>query len=327
MNNLDSEVPSNTQPELPFRNLFLNAGVVNGLNKPWMYVLGVSLVVFAYLLIGSIFLMPLMKLAMNAGVTMQELTENQALIFDSEKLGINKNIILMVQFGLFVAAFVGLVVAVRFIHQKRFISVLTGYDRFRFKHFFFAFGIWAVVLVTALVVTYFAAPDELVWQFNAVKFVQLFFVCIIFLPIQTLVEEVLFRGYLLQGLSQVFKNGWVPLLITSLLFAMAHLSNPEISAYGKGLMVTYYLMFALFLGVITLLSEGLELAYGIHLANNLLSALFITSKNSVLKTDALFFAKTEDAGAELVFAMCALIAVFVLFWIKYRWRNFSLIIK
>lgn len=327
MNNLDSDPTPNTQPELPFRNLFLNAGVVNGLNKPWMYFLGVSLVVFAYLFIGSILLMPLMKIAMNAGVTASELMENQYIIFDPVRLGINKNIILMVQFGLFVAAFIGLFVAVRFIHQKRFISVLSAYDKFRFGHFFFAFGTWAFVLVVALMVTLFSAPEELEWQFDLGRFLQLLLICVIFLPIQTLVEEVLFRGYLMQGLSQVFKNGWLPLIVTSVLFAMAHMSNPEISAYGKWLMVTYYMMFALFLGVVTLMSEGLELAYGIHLANNLLSALFITSKNSVLKTDALFYAKTEDAGAELVFAMCALIAVFVLFWFKYRWRNFSLILK
>lgn len=326
MNNLPSE-DQQEQPVLPFSNLFLNAGVVNGHNKPWMYFFGISLIVFAYLMIGGLLLMPLMYYATDAGITPSEIMENQYILFDAARLGINKNIILMVQFGLFVAAFVGLYVAVRFIHRKPFLSLLSGYDKFRFKQFFFAFATWSVVLVIALFVTVLAAPDELVWQFDAARFVQLLVICLIFLPIQTLVEEVVFRAYLLQGLSQVFKNGWVPSLITSVLFASAHMSNPEISAYGTGLMVAYYMLFALFLGAITLMSEGLELAYGIHLANNLLSALFITSENSVLKTDALFYAKTEDAGAELVFAMCALIAVFVLFWFKYRWRNFSLILK
>ena len=326
MNNLPSE-EQQEQPALPFSNLFLNAGVVNGFNKPWMYFFGISLIVFAYLMIGGLLLLPLIKIATDAGVTAAELAGNQYIIFDPVRLGISKNIILMVQFGLFVAAFIGLYVAVRYIHRKPFLSLLTAFDKFRYKHFFFAFATWSVVLVIALLVTVLAAPGELVWQFDSGKFLQLFVICVLFLPIQTLVEEVVFRAYLLQGLSQVFKNCWMPLIITSVLFASAHLSNPEISAYGKGLMVSYYMLFAVFLGVITLMSEGLELAYGIHLANNLLSALFITSENSVLKTDALFYAKTEDAGAELIFAMCALIAVFVLFWFKYRWRNFSLILK
>ncbi len=327
MDNLDSDVSQPEPKKLPFENLFLNAGVVEGGNKPWMYLLGIMAVVFSYLIIGGLLIMPLVAFALEAGVTADELARNQYVVFDPVRLGINKNIILMVQFGLFVAAFIGLFLAVKLIHRKRFISVVTGFEKFRYSKFFFAFMLWASILVISMLVTYFSSPGDLKLQFDATKFFQLFLVCIVFLPIQTLTEEVFFRGYMLQGLSQVFRNGIIPLIITSFFFASAHMSNPETGAYGPALMFTYYFVFAVFLSAITLLSEGLELAYGIHLSNNLISALMVTSDHSVLKTDAIFYTTAEDAGAELVLAICTIVAVFVVFLFKYRWRNFSLIIK
>lgn len=327
MDNLSSSEIDQESKKLPFNNLFLNTGLVEGSNKFWMYLFTLALTVAGYLIVGGLLLMPLVKIALDAGVTNAELLQNQYIIFDHVRLGINKNYILLIQFGLFVAAFLGFFIALRLIHRKRLISVITAFEKFRFRNFFFAFTLWASILLIAMVVTYFAAGDGFVLQFDLFKFLQLFLICLVFLPIQTLTEEVLFRGYMLQGLAQVFKNGWVPLIITSILFGLAHMSNPETTAYGSALMMSYYVLFALFLGVITLMSEGLELAYGIHLANNLVSALLVTSKNSVLKTDAVFYAQSEDAAAELVLAICSLIAVFVVFWFKYRWRNFSLIIK
>lgn len=327
MDNLSSSETLPEQKKLPFNNLFLNAGVVDGGNKLWMYFFTITLTVAAYLVIGGLMIMPLVKIAMDAGVTQADLVNNQYIIFDHERLGINKNYILLIQFGLFVAAFFGFLFAIKLIHHKRLLSVVTAFEKFRYRNFFFAFGLWSAILVIAMLVTYFTAGEDLVVQFDLPKFLILFLICIVFLPIQTLTEEIMFRGYLMQGLSQVFKNGLIPLIITSILFGMAHMSNPETSAYGSTLMLSYYILFAFFLGVITLLSEGLELAYGIHLANNLISALLVTSKNSVLKTDAIFYAKAENASAELVLAICSLIAVFIVFWFKYNWRNFSLILK
>jgi len=313
--------------ELPFNNLFLNTGFVEGGNKLWMYVFGIAATILGYLVIGGLLVLPLFDRALKMGVTQAELLANQYIVFDPIRLDLNKNIILMVQFGLFVAAFLGLLFSIKVIHRKRFITVITAFEKFRFKKFFFAFGLWASLILITFLITFLMSPENLVLQFDLVSFLQLFFICIIFLPIQTLTEEIIFRGYLLQGLSQVFKNGLVPIVITSTMFGTAHLSNPEASAYGAYIMLSYYVVFAFFLGVITLMSEGLELAFGIHLANNLISALLVTSPNSVLKTDAIFYARTENVNTELMMAFCALLIVFVVFWKKYNWKNFALVVR
>ncbi len=323
-----SELQQNNQSlKLPFQNLFLNAGVVYGKNKLWMYLFGVVAVIAGYAFGQVILTIPLIRIATANGITLKEIMENNYILFDPEMLGINKNIILLIEFGFFVFAFLSFYLAVKLIHKKPFLSVVTAFEKFRYNHFFFAFLLWSFILVTAMVVTYMADSESVTLQFDAGKFAVLFILCILFLPFQTLIEEVFFRGYLIQGMAQVFKNGIVPLVISSAFFGMAHMSNPEIAAYGKWTMFAYYVVFAMFLGAITLLDEGLELAYGIHLSNNLVSALMVTSKHSVLKTDAIFYTQSEDATAELVLAFCSIVAVFVIFWIKYRWKSFSLLIK
>lgn len=313
--------------ELPFNNLFLNTGFVEGGNKFWMYLFGISATILGYLFIGSLLVLPLMSRALKMGVTQAELLANQYIVFDPVRLDLNKNIILMVQFGLFVAAFLGLLLSLKLIHHKRLLSVITAFEKFRFKNFFFGFAIWSVMIVLSFIVTYITNSENLVFQFDLMRFLQLFVICIVFLPIQTLTEEIIFRGYLLQGLSQVFKNGIVPILITSIMFGSAHLSNPEAGAFGAYVMLSYYVVFAFFLGIVTLMSEGLELAFGIHLANNLLSSLILTSQNSVLKTDAIFYARTEDANMDIALSFVALIIVFIIFWKKYGWKDFSLVIR
>ena len=147
------------------------------------------------------------------------------------------------------------------------------------------------------------------------------------MPIQTGLEEVIFRGYLIQGLSQIFKNGIIPLIITSLLFGLAHMSNPEVRAYGWPVMLTYFVGFALFMGALTLLDEGLELAFGIHFANNIISSVMINEPNSVIKTYSIFEAKTSNPYAEIVLWFCLAFITFAVFWMKYRWTNFKLILK
>jgi hypothetical protein len=105
------------------------------------------------------------------------------------------------------------------------------------------------------------------------------------------------------------------------------MANPEAKTFGWSIMFPYYTLFGLFLGIITLLDEGLELALGIHCANNLISSLLITSPNGVLKTDAIFVAKLEDPGTEIVLWAVLATLTFIIFWLKYRWKNFNLIIK
>ncbi len=321
------DINEDVKPTLPFNNLYLLSGLTNGFNKGWMYAITLLLIIIGYVGYQAIIALPLVQLALNNGITTQQILQNNNLIFDSDALHIDRNIILLLLFGMFVFAFLGFLIGLKKIHKKTLTSVLTGYQTFRFKRFWFAFTIWASMLIFTVLLAFIFEPNSLSINFNIGGFTVSLVLMLVFMPIQTGVEEVIFRGYLLQGLSQVFKNGIVPLLITSSLFGLAHMGNPEVQAYGIGLMLPYYVGFALFLGILTLLDEGLELAFGIHFANNIISSILVTQPNSVIKTYAIFEAKPGNPATEIIMWFCMATITFVIFKTKYRFKNFNLIIK
>ncbi len=123
-------------------------------------------------------------------------------------------------------------------------------------------------------------------NFNLVPFLILCFIAIIFVPLQTSFEEYLFRGYLMQGIGVIVKNKWVPLIITSAVFGLLHFANPEVDKLGSVIMV-YYIGTGLFLGIMTLMDEGMELSLGFHAANNLFTALLVTADWTAFQTHSI----------------------------------------
>jgi uncharacterized protein len=274
-------------------------------------------------------------LATGKGFTQFELLSDPSLLINADKLGISRNYVVMGLFGIFLIAFWVFVTCVRKFHRKTLTSVLTGYDRFRFRRFWFAFAVWAVLVLITFFVDLLTSPESYTYTFSRDGFsfstvaallgsVVIMLICV---PFQSGFEESFFRGYAMQGLAQAFRNGIIPLLITSVLFGLVHMDNPEVKKYGAGIMLLYYSCFGLFLGAITLLDEGLELALGIHIANNLVSSILVTSDESALKTYSLFTTGSGNAYIEfVVWIVCALIT-FLILMRRYRWKNFSLLVK
>jgi membrane protease YdiL (CAAX protease family) len=80
----------------------------------------------------------------------------------------------------------------------------------------------------------------------------------VFIPFQAAFEEVLFRGYLMQGFAAILKNRWFPLVMTSVLFGLMHAFNPEVKEFGFLTMMPQYILFGLIFGAITILMTGLK---------------------------------------------------------------------
>lgn len=318
---------TNQNIEIPFQNLFLTKGFVTGKNEPWRYVLGIIIAAVGYFVFQSIIMFPLINAALENGVLMNEILQNPNIIFSPEKTGINKSVLLAIMMGMFVFTLLFFWLAIKFIQQKPLSSVITGYDRIRWNRYFFAFSVWGLLLIGLTVVSYLISPQDMVLQFNPSAFIVLVLVSVIFIPIQTATEEILFRGYLMQGLGIGLKNGIFPLIITSILFGLMHGTNPEAQAHGFLIMMPYYILFGAFLGVLTLLDEGAELAMGIHCANNLLSSLLVCSKNSVLQTDAIFYTSVENPSGEFLIWIIMALVCFIILRKKYQLNNWSLILR
>ncbi len=237
---------------------------------------------------------------------------------------LDKNTNLFLMLLSFAVALVGLYFVVRIQHNQKFKDIVTSRKKIDWSRFFFAFSIWGAFQVISVAISYFAEPEEYIWNFNLVPFLILFLIAIVMLPIQTSTEELVFRGYLMQGFGLLAKNKWVPLLVTSVSFGLLHSANPEVEKMGNIAMI-YYIGTGLFLGIMVLMDEGLELSLGFHAANNLFAALLVTSDWSALQTNSILKDVAEpSAGFEIVFPVLVIFPILLfIFSKKYNWTNWK----
>ena len=231
----------------------------------------------------------------------------------------NTTLVLMLLPFVFVAALV--LILIRYMHNISIRAFITSRAKIDWKRIGFSFV--GIVLLNFLffVFSYYSNPSHFQWNFDPQAFAILFLVAIVLVPLQTSAEELFFRGYLMQGLGQVFKHRIFPLLITSLLFGFMHFGNPEIDKLGPLLMVSYVSM-GFFFGIITLMDEGLELALGYHAGNNLLISLLVTADWTAFQTNSLFLdVSTPDVYMLAFMQLPMLLILLVLFSWKYGWNN------
>ena len=208
------------------------------------------------------------------------------------------------------------------LHNQSILSLITARNRVDYKKIFFSFMLWGSISTLMVFFDYWMSPEDFSWNFKPLTFLILFLISIVMIPLQTTLEEIIFRGYLLQGFGVLFKNRWMPLLTTSTLFGLLHLWNPEIDKLGIHL-IWYYIGTGLFLGLITLMDEGLELALGFHAANNLVTALLVTASWTAFQTESLLIDNSEPSlGVELILTLLLIYPLIVfIFAKKYKWKN------
>ena len=131
----------------------------------------------------------------------------------------------------------------------------------------------------------------------------------------------------MQHIGVLVKNKWFPLILTSVLFGIAHSANPEIGAIGFWKMMIFYIGTGLLLGIMTLMDDGLELALGWHLGNNLLASLLVTADWTALQTDAVFKSTADPSMSvlsEILFPVLIIYPIMLLILSKkYGWKNWK----
>ncbi len=237
-------------------------------------------------------------------------------------VGMDKNLYLFLMLLSFVIGLVTLFFVVKKIHNRSIKSIITSRKKIDWKRILFSFNIWFTISVIMLIVGYISEPNIFIWNFKPIPFLILVVVSFLFIPLQTSLEELLFRGYIMQHIGVLVKNRWFPLFFTSILFGVMHGANPEVDKIGPMIMI-FYIGTGLFLGIITLMDEGTELALGFHAANNIVGALFVTQDWVVFQTDALLIDTSKpDLSLEAFFPVFILYPIlFYIFYKKYHWSN------
>lgn len=213
-------------------------------------------------------------------------------------------------------------------HKRSLVSLTTSRNKIDFRRVLFSFSTVVFLSLISFLITYSFDSSTIVLNFNLMKFSILVVISSILFPFQIGFEEYLFRGYLMQQLGIIAKNRWFPLLFTSVLFGVLHIMNPEVTELGYGILV-FYIATGFILGVLTLMDEGIELALGFHLANNIMSALLISSNYAAIQTDAIFKYTGKENSSDILFEMIFSIAIvypiiLFIFAKKYRWISWSI---
>ena len=85
-----------------------------------------------------------------------------------------------------------------------------------------------------------------------------------------------------------------------------------------------YLIMGFFLGLITLMDEGLELALGWHYANNVAAALLVTADWTALQTDSIYkYVGEPDVTSQILPALIIFPILIYHFSVKYKWSGWK----
>ncbi|MFK7807227.1 MAG: lysostaphin resistance A-like protein [Saprospiraceae bacterium] len=299
--------------------------VNQGKNNWWRWLLTILFTIIGYV-IGQVPLFIVMTNAVtksNDGVLDLLEVEELAQSMNFDAYGINPNMVLVMVLLMFVFAMLGLWFGVATLHKRPFRSLITPMKNINWSKIFFAFGLWTFFSLVLEGASYLMDTENYIFNFEAATFFPLLIIALTLLPIQTSFEEIFMRGYLMQGMSSWAPMRWIPLVLTSVIFGGMHIMNPEVREFGLGIMMTYYMGVGLFLGIITLMDDSLELALGVHAATNIFGALFVTFESSALQTPAIFRLKEVDVTWMIPVFFIAAAAFTFICAKKYGWTDWS----
>ncbi|MGX7666633.1 CPBP family intramembrane glutamic endopeptidase [Flavobacterium pedocola] len=218
----------------------------------------------------------------------------------------------------------GLLFWVKFLHNQSIRSLTTARKKVDWSRILFAFLLWGSITALMTIAAYFSAPENFVVNFDPAAFFPFLILALILIPMQTSFEEYLFRGYLMQGFGIFTNSRLIPFMVTSVLFGLMHIANPEVGKMGMVIMV-YYIGTGFFLGLITLMDEGLELALGFHAANNLVGALLVTADWTAFQTNSVLKDISEpNAGFDVMVPIFIIFPILIfIFAKKYKWSGWK----
>lgn len=246
---------------------------------------------------------------------------------DFSILGLDPNSGLVLMLFPFVAGLAAFIILIKPLNDRTLKMTINGTNKIRWNHFFISAFVWLVLSAIYLFIYLKLDPSNFVLNNTTISLITLSVVSVLLIPFQAAFEEVLFRGFLMQGFAAVLRNRWFPLIMTSVLFALMHAFNPEIKEFGFYTMMPQYILFGLIFGIITLMDDGIEASMGAHTANNIFLCIMVTNKASALQTPALYVQNNVFPSTEFTGLLISGIIFVLILKIVFKWEGFSVLSK
>jgi membrane protease YdiL (CAAX protease family) len=241
-------------------------------------------------------------------------------------LDFDLNVGLLIMLFPFVTGILTFILLVKPLHRRTIQQTINGTGSIRWKRVFISGLVWAIISGLYLIVYIGIEPSNFTLSNTSVSLIWLIIISLLLIPFQASFEEVLFRGYLMQGFAVIVRNRWFPLIMTSVLFAFMHALNPEVKEYGFLTMMPQYLLFGLVFGLASIMDDGIEVAMGAHTANNIFLCIFVTNSSSALQTSALYLQKDIYPWAEFAGLLIGSVIFIIVLKMIYKW-DFSFVVK
>jgi membrane protease YdiL (CAAX protease family) len=297
----------------------------SGKNMFWRYIVMIVVILIASNTVGALPLLVALGIrSVSHPEVMQQLAANPN---DYSVLGLDPNTGLVMMLFPFLAGLGAYILLIKPLNNRKFVSTLNGTGKIRWNRFFISALVWIILSFLYLFVYMKVDPSNFSINNKSTSLIVLILVSIVFIPFQAAFEEVLFRGYLMQGFGVLIRHRWFPLIMTSVLFGLMHAFNPEVKEYGFLTMIPQYILFGLIFGVITILDDGIEAAMGAHTANNVFLCIMVTNKASALQTPALLEQNSIYPWTEFTGLLLSGLALVLILKVIFKWNDFSLLWK
>jgi uncharacterized protein len=288
-----------------------------GKNNWWRYLLTIFLVAMG-IIGGSIGLGLIIGIFYIVYLSMTGLTDPGQLMSALYSLN-SEPFFLLIGGGIsYIFALVMLFIGIRFIHNRKFITLVNTDSKFDFKRVLKGAGAWSVIMLVSLAATLIIDPSGIKFTFNPLGFVILLILSLFIFAIQASTEELFFRGYLMQGFALLTKKPIIPLILTSIIFSIGHYWNGNTSLEGIDLLLQTFVM-GITLGIIVLGENRLETAMGVHIANNIFVTVIFNDPNSLFGElpSIISYSPTPNPLIDVPFiVLWSLILLTIIFWNK-----------
>lgn len=242
-------------------------------------------------------------------------------------LGIEPNTFLLMMIFPFIVGLIMFIILIKPLNYRSLLTIINGNNKFRWNRFFIAGIVWVVISALYLIINIKVDPSNFNLNNLSQTLLPLILISVFLIPFQASFEEILFRGYLMQGFTVLVRNRLFPLIMTSVLFGLMHVLNPEVKEFGFFTMMPQYMLFGVIFGIITVMDNGIEAAMGAHAANNAFLSIMVTHKSSTLQTPAVYEQMNIQPWAEFGMMLIMGLLIIVILKVTFKWNDFSVLLS
>lgn len=293
---------------------FVEAAVA-GQNQTWRYLLSLFLTTL-FTLLGVLLLVGaavLVFLMVAGGHGLRDYSDS-AKLFETEHGGLILLVLFLLSVFLLAPA---TMLAIRIAHRRPASSLFLRDRAFRWGLFAKSTGAGLAGFAAISAIYALCSPGEIEVVKDPEKYLPFVLVVALLMPLQAFGEEVLFRGYLLQGVAWFSARWGIRLAVPAVLFTMAHLPGLDKFVQGTGYVgyVFAYAVTAFYLTWLAIRTDGIEQCWGLHIANNFIALLILSDETSLVWWPTLFY--EHDAVPEVT-PLLVIGAFAVHYWLAVR---------